>query len=197
MTARTMLENEERRVVVGELRVATEGEAPKITGHAAVFNSLSENLGGFREKIAPGAFSRTLREGADVRALVNHDPNLVIGRSRSGTLRMEEDNRGLRVEIDPPDTQAARDLMTSIRRGDIDQMSFAFRTVKDSWETDAKGDEIRTLHDLDLHDVSAVVYPAYPSTKVAVRSLERAKAERQRDPNAARRRMLDLAELDG
>lgn len=152
-----------------EMRLGGEAQSPKITGHAAVFNKLSENLGGYREKIAPGAFARTI-ETADIRALFNHDPNYVLGRTTSGTLWLKEDDKGLAIEIDPPDTQWARDLMVSIKRGDISQMSFAFATVKDRWEHQEGKESIRILDDVDLFDVSPVTYPAYVQTDVKVRS---------------------------
>lgn len=152
-----------------EMRLADDGESPKITGHAAVFNKLSENLGGYREKIAPGAFARTI-ETADIRGLFNHDPNFVLGRTQSETLRLKEDRKGLAIEIDPPDTQWARDLMISIKCGDISQMSFAFATVRDSWEHQKSKESIRILEDVDLFDVSPVTYPAYVQTDVKVRS---------------------------
>jgi len=157
-----------------ELRVESEeNETPKIRGHAAVFNQQSDELGifsSFREQIAPGAFKRTIKK-ADVRALFNHDPNYVLGRTKSKTLSLSEDDEGLAVEIDPPDTQWARDLMVSIKRGDISQMSFAFRTVKEQWDEEKK---VRTLLDVDLYDVSPVTYPAYPQTDVGLRSLQEA-----------------------
>ena len=162
----------ERRVFPVEVRVKRDADGkPQIVGHAAVFDSLSEDLGGFREKIAPGAFKRALKEQQDVRALFNHDPNVVLGRTKNGTLRLEEDDDGLLSEIDPPDTQVARDLMVSMERGDVDQMSFGFVTKKDEWE-ETEGGDIRTLLDVDLYDVSPVTFPAYPDTDVAVRSHE-------------------------
>lgn len=164
------METERRAYCLQELRADVEpGQAPMIRGYAAVFDQLSEELGGFREKIQRGAFAANLA-GADVRALFNHDPNLVLGRTKSGTLRLQEDIHGLRIEIDPPDTQAARDLMTSMQRGDIDQMSFGFQVIRDHWETDPEGKVTRTLLDVRLFDVSPVTYPAYPQTQVGVRS---------------------------
>lgn len=171
-----MHDRERRMIEVSDLRVAArangEGEdpAPVIAGHAALFDTLSEDLGGFREKIAPGAFSKAL--GGDVRALFNHDPNFVLGRTRAKTLRLAEDSRGLTFEIDPPDTSAAQGILESIRRGDVSQMSFAFRTVSDVWEDNADGESIRTLVEVELFDVSPVTFPAYRETDVAVRSLE-------------------------
>jgi len=148
---------------------ANDNEQPKIVGHAAVFNSLSEDLGFFREKVAPGAFSKTIKE-ADVRALWNHDPNYVLGRTKSGTLKLVEDERGLAIEIVPPNTQWARDLLETMRRGDVDQMSFGFQVVKEEWEGDANN-PIRVLKEVKLFDVSPVTFPAYQATDVQVRSL--------------------------
>jgi len=159
----------ERRAFPIEFRVEGD-EQPKIRGYAAVFNKMSDVLGGFREKIAPGAFKKTLKE-ADVRALFNHDPNFVLGRTSSGTLALREDDKGLFMEIDPPDTAPARDLMTLIERGDVDQASFAFRVVKDTWEHEESQTPTRTLNEVVLYDVSPVTYPAYPQTSVDVRSL--------------------------
>lgn len=161
----------ERRVFsLSELRTEGEGDTRKVKGYAAVIDKLSEDLGGFREKVAAGAFTKTLQE-ADVRALFNHDANFVLGRRKSGTLSLAEDRNGLAFEATPPDTQWARDLMVSVDRGDIDQMSFAFRTIKDQWADQDKPLATRTLLEVQLLDVSIVTFPAYPQTTVAVRSL--------------------------
>lgn len=162
-----MNDMERRAFSVTELRVA-EGDAPKITGYAAVFNSFSVDLGGFVERIRPGAFSKTVMK-ADVRALWNHDPNYVLGRTKSGTLKLEEDAKGLRIEIEPPDTQWATDLVKSIKRGDVDQMSFGFRAITDEW-TKENGKQVRELIEVELFDVSPVTFPAYKATKVGVRT---------------------------
>lgn len=162
---------ERRSFNVEEFRVVGD-EGKTIIGHAAIFNSLSEDLGGFREQIASGSFARAIGED-DVRALFNHDANLILGRNRAGTLKMSEDERGLKVEITPPDTVFANDLMKSIDRGDVSQMSFAFRVVKESWEHGEGGEpDIRTLQEVELFDVSPVTYPAYKQTDVGLRSLE-------------------------
>ena len=159
-----------------EIRAET-GDSPKIKGYAAVFNQWSEDLGGFREIVKPGAFKKTIKE-ADVKALFNHDPNFVLGRNTSGTLALAEDSKGLAIEIDPPDTQWARDLVTSIDRGDIDQMSFGFRTVKDKW-IDEKDEQLqRELLEVELYDVSPVTFPAYPQTTVGIRSIDMDKIQR-------------------
>ncbi|MEZ4714294.1 MAG: HK97 family phage prohead protease [Caldilineaceae bacterium] len=156
----------ERRFTTSELRA--EGEGRTITGYAAVFNSLSQVLWGFREKIAPGAFAEAL--GDDVRALWNHDTGIVLGRTISGTLRLHEDEKGLRVEIDPPESAVAQ--VESIRRGDVNQMSFGFNTLEDTWDEDEDGQIIRTLKKVKLFEVSPVVFPAYTATSVGVRSDE-------------------------
>ena len=160
----------ERRVLHGgELRVHhDEGAAPKISGYAAMFDSPAD-IGWFREVIKAGAFDETLANGDDVRALFNHDPNLVLGRTKANTLRLSVDDKGLMYEIDPPDTQFARDLMESIRRGDVSQSSFAFETISDRWRTEDKQD-VRELIKVRLFDVSPVTYPAYEETSVGVRS---------------------------
>jgi len=164
-----MEKDREERSYKVEMRVE-DGDEPKITGHAAVFNKLSVDLMGFREKVAPGAFINSI-EKSDIRALWNHNPDYVLGRNKSGTLKLEEDKKGLAIEILPPDTQWARDLMETIKRGDVDQMSFAFKTIKDSWENQDKKESIRTLEEVELFDVSPVTYPAYPQTDVKVRSI--------------------------
>lgn len=171
----------------------------KLVGHAAVFNSPSEDLGGFREQIAPGAFAEAIA-GDDVRALFNHDPNFILGRNRSNTLVLKEDSRGLAIEIVLPDTQTVRDLVVApIERGDVSQMSFGFsvRPNGQDWAKDDEGRVIRTLKRLRLFDVSPVVYPAYPATDIAVRSFEawrQAEAPPLPDYGLMRRRLDLLAQ---
>lgn len=156
-----------------EIRSDSAGEKPKLIGYAAKFDTLSENLGGFVEKIARGAFQKTL-EKDDIRALFDHDSRFVLGRNRAKTLFLEEDETGLRVEITPPESRWADDLLKSVERGDINQMSFGFLTRSDRWDG-LSGTEtpIRTLLEVDLLDVSIVAYPAYPDTSIALRSLGR------------------------
>lgn len=132
----------------------------------------------------PGAFNRALRY-SDVRALFNHNPDHVLARESSGTLELEEDNQGLHMQIDLPDTSFARDLWKMIERGDIKDQSFAFRVRTDTWENldDPNKMTIRTIEEIDqLIDVSIVTYPAYPDTTVALRSLEAARNGGWRDP---------------
>jgi len=163
------VEIERRNIDVIELRVAQdEDKKPVITGYAAMFDKLSEPMFGFREKIASGAFAASLRKD-DIRALFNHDANYVLGRNKAKTLKLKEDDAGLHIEIDPPDTTWARDLQESIRRGDISQMSFGFIVVIDEWQHNKGKDSIRTLKEVKLFDVSPVTFPAYPQTTVKVR----------------------------
>lgn len=176
-----------------EKRADDDAAMPMITGYAAVFESETVIGGkdwGFREKIARGAFTEAIKN-SDVRALFNHDEDLVLGRLKAGTLRLMEDERGLKVEIDPPDTQDARDLIKKMQRGDIDQMSFAFTMEGGSQAWDETGDmPLRTIQKVgDLLDVSVVTYPAYVDTEAAARSLAAVRKERQRHnfTNAAKR----------
>jgi HK97 family phage prohead protease len=168
-----MIKREERCADVTELRVQPKDENGQsvIEGHAAIFDSLSQDLGfmfPFKERINKGAFKTSL-EKDDIRALWNHDANYVLGRNKAGTLELTETNKGLRVRIHPPDTQWARDLTESIRRGDVTQMSFGFVVEKETWSVEGKED-IRTLEKVKLYDVSPVTFPAYLDTDVGVRS---------------------------
>jgi len=167
------MKREYRNLAQAQLRAKAGGKG--IEGYAAVFNRPSEDLGGFTEKIMPGAFSDCLAKDPDVRALFNHDPSLVLGRTTARTLQLDEDDKGLHFSCDLPDTQPARDLLTSISRGDISQCSFGFTVNKQKFseEKDPDGDValIRELHAVDLFDVSPVTFPAYPQTSVDKRSL--------------------------
>jgi HK97 family phage prohead protease len=199
----------ERRFITAgriELRkTAPTADAPAlvtIQGYGAVFNCLSDNLGGFREQIAPGAFDGVL--GDDVRCFFNHESDLILGRSVAGTLRLSVDDTGLAYECDLPDTQAARDLAVSMARGDVTQSSFAFRCAAggDTWDENDDGVIIRTLTKIGrLYDVSPVSIPAYPDATSAVRSLSAWQSTRKAAPDAlqraadARRRKLVLHRL--
>lgn len=182
-----------------EMRDSASGGLPTIVGYAAVFNVETDIGGFFRERIRPGAFARAIAEQQDVRALFNHDANLLLGRLGAGTLRMAEDEQGLRVEIDPPDTQTGREVVELIRRGDIYGMSFGFMATQESWDSMEDGVALRILEDVDLFDVSPVTFPAYEKTEVSVRSAaEAVLQERHRRVNAAHRLMrmrLRLAEI--
>jgi len=171
----------EIRAIPAEFRIQQkENEPLKIIGYAARFNELSEEMWGMREKIAPGAFTEAIGK-SDVRALWNHDPNYVLGRTKNGTLQIREDEQGLFYEVTPPDAQWARDLVESIKRGDVDQSSFAFTVEAQEW--DERSDPItRTIVKVkELFDVSPVTYPAYPTATSGVRSLKDVAEERRKE----------------
>lgn len=180
----------ERRSIVTEVR--SEGEGRKIAGYGAVFNVETDIGGFFREKIAPGAFSSSM--DGDIRSFFNHDSNNVLGRTKSGTLRLSQDTTGLRYEVDLPDTQVARDLKVSMERGDVDGSSFAFTVTRESW--DETGDvPLRTIEEANLYEVGPVTVPAYPDAKVALRSLEKAREEKPEDRSGLNK-FLARADMD-
>lgn len=183
----------ERRYFSGGLEVRKDLVKPGgatvigLRGYAAKFGVLSENLGGFRETIAAGAFADVLQD--DVRALFNHDPNIILGRTQAGTARVFQDDTGLGYEVDLPDTPQARSLVTSIERGDVSQSSFAFRVARpdgDEWvEDEATGAITRTIKKFArLYDVSPVTYPAYPDATIGMRALEAWKQTRDTEARA-------------
>tara|TARA_R100000329_G_C7610729_1_gene216713 strand:- start:945 stop:1538 length:594 start_codon:yes stop_codon:yes gene_type:complete len=148
----------------------------KVRGYAAVFNSLSEDLGGFREKINRNAFDNVLDD--DVVAVFNHDMNMVLGRTTSGTLKISVDERGLLTEIDMPNTTLGNDLVELVERGDISKMSFGFYVDRDAW-IESENDFVREVKEVKrLIDVSLVTKPAYNDTSVAVRSLDNYKQQK-------------------
>ena len=164
---------ETRRITVNEfeLRDATEGDGMTFVGYGAVFNSDSEPLP-FTERIAPGAFSRSLRSRNEIKMFVNHDTTQVLASKRAGTLRLSEDSHGLRVEADLPATTAGKDMAYLIKRGDVADMSFGFSVPRggDSWSDDGATRELREVR---LHEVSIVTgFPAYAATTASVRSLD-------------------------
>lgn len=162
-----------RMLPLKEIRINESDGGTFIEGHAAVFDSWSETLGGifpFKEKVRKGAFAESI-DRDDIRALFNHDPNYVLGRNRAGTLELVEDDVGLRVRITPPDTSWARDITTSIRRGDISQMSIGFVVEDDEWSS-SNGIDTRELKKVRLFDVSPVTFPAYTATDVGVRAMQ-------------------------
>lgn len=163
---------EYRTFDVTALELRADGEQKqKIVGHAAVFDVIGDG-GWFREKIAPGAFAKSILAD-DVRALINHDKNLVLGRNKAGTLALSEDDKGLLSEIDPPDTQYARDLAVSIGRGDITQMSFGFEIVAEERIKGGKNElDLFVIREAKLWDVSPVTFPFYTQTDVSLHSRE-------------------------
>lgn len=187
----------ERRLDAAGLQVRSAAEdvgddAPKanfLTGYAAVFNDpttlWSDPHGKVIESIKPGAFARAIAEGQDVRALVDHNSSLLLGRTRSKTLRIWEDDKGLAFELRLPETQVARDLAENIRLGNVSQCSFAFSPFEggETSKTQERDGLVITeieLTDVDLFDVSIVTYPAYPSTTVDIEERGRAFAQSHR-----------------
>lgn len=186
-----------------ELRLRSEGGGRKAVGYAAVFNSwtsLSKGKGyDVREVIRPGAFRNALAEGQDVRALFNHNPSDLLGRTSAGTLRLAEDSRGLWVEIDLPDTATGRDVAELVGRGDASQMSMAFlpRAGGESVKRRSEGGLSITetvITDADLFDVSIVTYPAYQATRVELRGGAAEGGELRGGMTDRERRAVDLAE---
>lgn len=156
---------EKRTFDLKGVEIRSEGGKKLLRGHAAVFDKLSVNLGGFREYVRAGAFLKSIASD-DIRSLWNHNTDIVLGRNRANTLTLSEDKDGLLVEIDLPDTQAGRDAEVSVGRGDVSQMSFSFRTIKDNWFQEEE-EERRELLEMKLYEVSPVAFPAYPDTDIS------------------------------
>jgi HK97 family phage prohead protease len=168
----------EKRSINVELRVVGDGDKRKLVGTPIVYNKDSEDMG-FIERIKPGAATEALKT-SDVRLLYGHNSSslLPLGRTSAGTLRAVETKKGIDIEADPPDTQFARDLITAIERGDVQDMSFGFTVADDIWET-IDGKDVRTITKFrELYDFSYVAFPAYSDTTVAIR-------ERDKHRNAA------------
>jgi uncharacterized protein len=188
----------EKRFFGVKLEKRMDGESTEqvVVGHAAVFDQLSEDLGGFKERIHKNAFDDVLDN--DVRAFFNHDPNHLLARVSSGTLKLSIDEKGLKYEFSVPDTSSGRDLLVSMERGDINQSSFAFTIQDDSWDKE-NGRDIRTINKVKrLYDVSPVSIPAYPGANdlaVAQRSLaiyNEQKQRRDEEIDLIKRNLLEL-----
>ena len=160
--------DEKRTIAYSNLEVRAEGDGNTLIGYAAIFDSPSEPMP-FTEFVKRGAFSKTLNDGADVRLLIDHE-GVPLARSKSGTLALEEDDLGLRVEaeLDPTNPDAAL-IISAMKRGDLNQMSFAFRTIKDNWSDDRS---VRELKEVQLFDVSVVTFPAYEETVAELRNAQ-------------------------
>lgn len=164
-----------------------EGESPSIAGYASVFydgtaDTQYELWPGVVERVMPGAFDRAVKEKHDVRGLFNHEPSNLLGRVSAKTMLLSTDKKGLRYDINPPDTQVARDVVTNIRAGNLSGSSFAFVIRGEEWRKE-DGAEVREITDVDLFDVGPVTYPAYESTTTGVKSvasIEEAKASYER-----------------
>ena len=162
------------------LRAAEAGPG-RLGGYALKFDRQSQNLGGFVERIAPGALTKTLNDAGDVLCRFQHDDALILGRTLSQTLRLQLDADGLIYEVDLPDTSTGRDLAALAGRGDVQHSSFAFRTIADEWGFTEQGFPLRTLIEIQLIDVAPVVQPAYLDTTSGLRALAES---RHLDPDA-------------
>lgn len=171
------IDNAERRYLTQPIELREDGDEKYFEGVAAVFNRTTD-LGWFTEEIAPGAFDEVMDD--DVRGLFNHDPDVILGRSKSGTLELSVDDKGANYKIryNPADPDHVR-VMEKIKRGDVSQSSFAFGIKDDKWEL-RDGKDHRIINKFSRwYDVSPVTYPAYADTTVAARSLEHLKQETQ------------------
>jgi HK97 family phage prohead protease len=179
-------EREIRTAHITDWKVRTADNGGRsIAGHVAVFNQPTD-MYFFREQIAPGAFKSAIGRD-DIRATFNHNPDMVLGRNKAGTLTLSETDKGLYMDVQPPDTQWARDLIVSIERGDINQGSFAFQVLKQTWQESEDGkDTLRTIDDVKLYDVSVVTFPQYPGATVGLRSLEEWKKQKPLEPEGRR-----------
>lgn len=188
----------ERTFFVAEVRAqAGDGDMPTIVGYAAVFDALSVDFGGWRERVAPGAFAESIGKD-DIRALWNHDDNYILGRTLNGSLRLDEDETGLRATISPPAVQYARDFTALIEGGFITGMSFGFTTLEDDVTMEDDGQLIRVLRKVKLWEVSPVAFPAYPATSVMTRSDEQVRLLGHKpDLEALRRRALAQQGAEG
>jgi HK97 family phage prohead protease len=186
----TKPETETRSLVLPVQHRAAEDGKVTVAGYAAVFGESADIGGYFREIIAKGAFAPSIAEN-DVRAYFDHDRGRVLGRTSAGTLRLKEDDKGLYVEIDLPDTSDGRDVRTLIERGDISGMSFGFIVLKQEWDETVEPPK-RTIMEVDLREVSIVSEPAYEGTSIALRSLDATRKEkRQHNFNAAAQRIAE------
>ncbi len=184
----------ERRTNLETVKLESrEDTKPVIQGYAALFNVETEIYGMFRESIAPGAFKRSLQENQRVVSLFNHDPNYVLGSTSSGTMTLREDEKGLWIEVEPPDTQVGRDVVEYIRRGDVQGQSFMFEITKQEWTFASKKGEMdqRIIQEVVLYEAGPVLMPAYQETSVGLRAraeeayqLARSEWEKSKEPDA-------------
>jgi HK97 family phage prohead protease len=182
---------QETRNFDADFELRAEGDGMTFVGYAAKFNSPSEDLGGFVETIEQGAFRRSLRSRNDVKLLVNHDTGRVLASSRAGTMKLYEDEIGLRVEASLPNTSDGRDMAELLRRGDLNKMSFGFSVIKDSWNNEMTQ---RTLKSVRLFETSIVAYPAYQQTEAMVRSLDKVATRAQVDADELADAVIKLEE---
>ena len=165
-------EKRQVRAVVTDFQAREEGETPHVSGYFAVFNSNYDIAPGMSESIAPGAFTSSI--SGDIRALINHDTTMVLGRTKSHTLQLREDEHGLwgHIDINPNDADAMN-LYERVQRGDVDQCSFGFDILSEETDFRDDGSVHWTITDVNLFEVSACTFPAYQETNIAARSAER------------------------
>ena len=175
------------RSVPTEFKTREDGDSLSIEGYFAVFDSNYEIAPGMSESIAQGAFSRTI--SGDIRALINHDTTLVLGRTKANTLRLKEDAHGLwgHIDINPNDGDAMN-LYERVKRGDVDQCSFGFDIRSEDTDIDENGDIHWTIKDVDLYEVSCCTFPAYETTNISARTAQRDDI-REREAQAWREKM--------
>lgn len=165
------MELEKRSFAVSDLEIRSDDDKPTIlSGYAAVFEKLSIPLWGFREKIAKGAFEKSLTKN-NVRALWNHNPDFPLASTKGKTLELSEDERGLKFSIELPDNSWGKDAGIAVKRGDVEGVSFGFSVEKEEWDNTDPKNVIRTLKEVNLVEISPTPFPAYPATKVSARSL--------------------------
>ena len=182
----------ERRTWTAPVEFRQEGDVLVARGYAYVFDSDSQDLGGFIERVAPGAGAQSIHDH-DIVALANHDPNLLLGRKSAGTLSIAEDQRGGAYEITLPDTTVGRDWAELLRRRDVIGSSFGFRVMDDEWTQDPDGRLVRTLKRFSIRDVGPVTFPPYLGTEAALRSHEAIAASTTLPAAELRRRAVALA----
>jgi len=170
------MENKEMRTITTKLETRFEDDGVgKLVGYAAIFDSPTDIRGLFTEKIVRGAFKSSLDN--DIKALWNHDSSYPVGSTGSGTLKLTEDEYGLRFDLTPINTTAGRDLLESVKSGVVNGMSFGFLVRKDSWDGN-----IRSLEDVELFEISACPFPAYKDTTIVARSVEKMLQEKSAIP---------------
>lgn len=167
----TALEMERRHLARPVEYRASDAGPGTLFGYASVYNRYSQNLGGFVEQVAPGAFSKSIGDALPIVARYNHDDNYLLGTTEAETLRLLDDTTGLGYEVDLPDTTSGRDVGFLSKRGDLRYSSFAFHTLEDEWGVTEQGFPLRTLKSVQLVDVAPVNSPAYLDSSVGVRSL--------------------------
>lgn len=199
--------NKEVRFIPVSVEVREADDKKLIGGYVVEWEKLSVELWGFREKVHKGAFTKSLQRNT-VKALWNHNSDLVLGSTKNRTLKLWEDDRGLAFELDLPDTTAGKDALISVERGDVDGVSFGFSVTKDEWDHTDKDNVIRTLVEVDLHEISPTPFPAYEGhsavgTRSAQDVYEAHANELQKDKLAevqrnaeARNRQLEIKEKE-